>query len=125
MSPLFQCRFEPYRSGGARRGKSFSADRSHQPSRITPTIVLFLVFTISGLLGSNFDQMLVLKSNIVDSTNAEVLDTYIYDIALGNTRTFAGQSMATAAGLLRSLIALALLLLSDRVSRKLTGSGIY
>ncbi len=92
---------------------------------ITPTIVLFLVFTISGLLGSNFDQMLVLKSNIVDSTNAEVLDTYIYDIALGNTRTFAGQSMATAAGLLRSLIALALLLLSDRVSRKLTGSGIY
>ena len=76
-------------------------------------------------MGSNFDQMLVLKSNIVDSTNAEVLDTYIYDIALGNTRTFAGQSMATAAGLLRSLIALALLLLSDRVSRKLTGSGIY
>jgi putative aldouronate transport system permease protein len=85
---------------------------------ILGTIAILFTFTIAGLLNSNFDQIFVLK-NTLNADTSTVLDIYVYRMGIQLGRF----SYATAVGLLKSIISLGLLLLSNKVSDKLTGSS--
>lgn len=81
---------------------------------LKPTIAVLLILAISGLLNSNFDQTFVLRNNLnIDAS--EVLDIYVYKIGIANLK----YSYATAVGLLKSVVALILLLSANAVTKKL------
>lgn len=87
---------------------------------IAGTVAMLFVLNVSGLLNTNFDQILVLK-NALNYSTAEVIDTYVYKMGIQTARF----SYATAIGLFKAVIALILLLTANKVTKKLTGHGIY
>jgi putative aldouronate transport system permease protein len=87
---------------------------------IRGAIAIMFVLTVSYLLNSNFDQIFVLK-NQLNVPASDVIDIYVYRMGLQAGRF----SYSTAIGLFKSVIALGLLLLSNRVARRLTGASIF
>ncbi|WP_238483806.1 ABC transporter permease [Anaerosporobacter faecicola] len=87
---------------------------------ITGTIALMLILQISGLLNSNFDQILILK-NQINVSRSQVIDTYVYQVGM----TMGKYSFATAVGLFKSVIALILLFLANKTSKKCLGRSLY
>ena len=85
-----------------------------------PTILVYFLLSIGGILGNNFEQFYVFQ-NIVNLPKTEVLATYSYAQGISYKR----YSFATALGLIQSIISLFLLLSSDKIAKRLTGRGIY
>jgi len=77
-------------------------------------IALNFVLTISGLLGSNLDQTLVLQ-NPVNQPTSEIIGSYVFRMGIVQ----GDFSYATAVGLGTSIIALLLLVLANTVTKKL------
>lgn len=86
---------------------------------ISGIIVLFLVLRVSGILNTNFEQMLVLQNPLILETS-EVLDTYVYKIGLISGRF----SFATAVGLFKSVVALALLFAANTATKKINDTSV-
>lgn len=87
---------------------------------IRPTIAILFILAVSGILGSNFEQIFMLKNNM-NMKMAESLDLYIYNMGLVSGR----HSFSTAVLFARSIVALGLLLLANQTSKKLTGDSIF
>jgi len=87
---------------------------------IQGTVSLYLIFRISGMLGSNFDQMYIFKNNTNRET-AEVIDTYVYYMGI----ECMDLPYSTAVGLARSLVSFLLLMLANYASKKISGKGMY
>lgn len=87
---------------------------------IRPTISILFILAVSGILGSNFEQIFMLKNNM-NLKMAESLDLYIYNMGLVSGR----YSFSTAVLFARSIVALALLFLANYTSKKLTDESIF
>lgn len=87
---------------------------------IAPTITLFFIMSISGLLNNGIDHIWVFQ-NAQNIERSEVLDTYIYRYGIPKWR----YGYATAIGLLKSIVSLVLLVLGNAVCKKVSGRGIY
>lgn len=87
---------------------------------ISGTIAILFILAVSGLLNSNFDQILVLR-NSLNASSSEVIDIFVYRMGIQSARF----SYATAVGLFKSVIALMLLLLANFVTKKLTGKSLF
>ncbi len=101
------------------------ANRWHKIWNITipsilPTITLFFILSIAGLLNNGIEHLWVFQNanNIIRS---EVLDTFIYQFGIPSWR----YSYATALGLFKSIISLGLLIGGNTILKKITGKGIY
>ena len=105
--------------------KMDGANRFHKIVYITipsiaPTITLFFILSVSGLLNNGIEHLLVFQ-NTSNIERSEVLDTYIYKYGIPDFR----YSYATAIGLLKSIISLFLLVSGNWVCKKVSGKGIY
>ncbi len=89
---------------------------------ISPTITTFLLLSLSGLLGNGVEQMMVFQNGTIDN---EVFDTYLLRQAFGGFDGSPHYSYATALGLFRSVISMALLAVSNAVSKAFTGKGVF
>lgn len=87
---------------------------------IRPTIAILFILAVAGILGSNFDQIFMLKNNL-NIQSAESLDLYIYNMGLVSGR----HSFSTAVLFARSIVALVLLFMANYASKKLTGDSIF
>lgn len=87
---------------------------------ISGTIVILLVFSISNILNSGFDQFFVLQ-NPLNIDASEVIDTYVYKVGLREFR----MEYATAVGLMKTVIALVLLYVANFSAKKISGKGIF
>lgn len=87
---------------------------------ILPTLMILVIFAVSGMLNNNFTQIYVLQ-NSLNLPTSQVIDTYVYQTGLKQFQ-FAS---ATAIGLMKSAFALALLLGANYLSKKLTKSGLF
>ncbi|MFC5467955.1 ABC transporter permease [Cohnella suwonensis] len=87
---------------------------------IVPTLMILVIFAVSGMLNNNFTQIYVLQ-NTLNIPSSQVIDTYVYQTGLKQFQ-FAS---ATAIGLMKSFFALALLLGANYLSKKLTKSGLF
>lgn len=87
---------------------------------IIGTIVIMLIFQISSILNTGIEQMFVLQ-NSINLPVSETIDTYVYKVGLSQSRF----SYATAVGLFKSVISVILLLIANKVSRKLTEHGLF
>jgi putative aldouronate transport system permease protein len=87
---------------------------------IKGTITILFILTVSGVLNSNFDQILVLRNQLNDSAS-NVIDIYVYKTGISQGRF----SYSTAVGLIKSIIALFLLLIANSVSKRLSNTSLF
>lgn len=87
---------------------------------IKPTIVIFLLLNLSGLLGNNFEQFYVFQTT-QNLSATRVLATYVYSLGFTSRQ----YSTATALSLFEGVISVVLLLSSNFASKKITGEGIF
>lgn len=87
---------------------------------IKPTLMIMIIFAISGMLNNNFTQIYVFQ-NSLNISASQVIDTYIYEYGLRQMQF----GVATAVNLVKSVIAMILLLGANKISNKLTGSGLF
>lgn len=87
---------------------------------IKPTLMIMIIFAVSGMLNNNFTQIYVFQ-NSLNISASQVIDTYIYEYGLRQMQF----GVATAVNLVKSVIAMILLLGANKISNKLTGSGLF
>ncbi|SFJ79475.1 putative aldouronate transport system permease protein [Paenibacillus sp. UNC496MF] len=87
---------------------------------IMPTIAIVLILSMPSLIAVGMDQIYPLM-NPANQPVADVLDTYI--LRSGLQQGYFG--MATAVGLLSSVISLILVLVTNQLSRKFNGEGLW
>ena len=86
---------------------------------IRSTIVTLLIMNLGRVMGSNLERLTALGNTQVKEFYYQ-LAVYIYNKGISNNKF----SMATAVGLFQSLIGLCLVLLSDRIAKKLGEDGL-
>ena len=87
---------------------------------IMPTIVTLLILDIGGIMGSNFEKIILLYLPSTYET-ADVISTLVYRMGI----TGGNFSYATAVGLFEGVIGLILVTTANFVSKKLTESSLW
>ncbi len=87
---------------------------------IKSTISILFILAVSGVLNSNFDQILVLRNSLNDSAS-NVIDYYVYQTGLISAR----YSYSAAIGLIKSVIAMILLLVANGITKKLNDTSLF
>ncbi len=87
---------------------------------IAPTISIFLILAISGMLNTNFEQVLVLR-NSLNQSHSDVIDVFVYRTGMIGGR----YSYAQAIGLFKSVVALILLGGANKITQKTSGHSLY
>ncbi|MBG9794088.1 protein lplB [Paenibacillus dendritiformis] len=87
---------------------------------IKATIAILLILAVSGVLNSNFEQILVLRNSLNESAS-NVIDIFVYQTGIVSGR----YSYATAVNLMKSVVAFFLLLLANYASRKINDTSLF
>ena len=87
---------------------------------ITPTIVIMFLVRIGRLVTVSFEEVLLLQNNVILSTS-EVISTFVYRRGLVS----GGYSYAVAVGLLESLVALILVVGSNKLARRYSENSLW
>lgn len=87
---------------------------------ITGTIVIMLIFQISSILNTGYEQIILLQ-NSLNLAFSETLDTYVYKVGIAQSR----YSYAAAVGLLKSVMSVTLMVVANKTSKKLLDRGLF
>ena len=92
---------------------------------IAGTVTVVLIMALGNLLGgglsgSNFEQCYLL-GNQGNMEVSDIIQTYVMRIGLSNAR----YSYATAVGMFQSVISVTLVFLSNFISKKISGNGLF
>ncbi|GGO04058.1 protein lplB [Saccharibacillus kuerlensis] len=87
---------------------------------IRPVIITLLILQIGSTLDLGFEHMYLLL-NSLNREVAEIFDTYIYTAGLKNGQL----SYSTTVGLFKGVVGLVLVILSNRLAKKLGEDGVY
>ncbi|MDF2486745.1 MAG: protein lplB [Herbinix sp.] len=87
---------------------------------ISMTIVLLMTLKMGSILNAGFDQIFNLYSTITYESG-DIIDTLVYRLGLGGGRF----SLASAAGLFKSIISGTLLVVSYKVAHKTSGYRVF
>lgn len=89
---------------------------------ILPTITTLLILDIGGLVGSGgaFEKVFLLY-NPMTYEKADIISTFVFRLGLGS----GNYSYATAVGLFEAVLNLTLLTGANKISKKLTGAGLW
>lgn len=83
-------------------------------------ISLMFILTVSGLLNSNLDQTLILM-NPLNTSKAEVINSYVYKMGMAQGNF----SYATAVGLAVSVVSLILLVIANKLTKKINDTSVF
>lgn len=86
---------------------------------LMPTYLVMLLLSISNFLSVGFDQYFVFNNPMVADT-IEVLDLYVYRLGI----KLNGYSLATAIGIMKSILSLALLFTVNKFAKKIRGESL-
>ena len=101
--------------GASRFKRIFSVDLP----AIAPTIVMLMILSVGNLMSCGYEKVLLMQTN-GNLETSEILSTYVYTFGL-----VGGQyGVGTAAGLFNSVINVALLLIANFTSKKISGNGM-
>ena len=105
-------------------GKVDGADRFQLMRHITipslmPTYFVLLMLSVANFLNNGMDQYYVFQ-NAFNKTKIQVLDLYVYNIGM----TGKSMSLATAVGIMKSLVSIFLLWLVNFMSKRVRGETI-
>ena len=88
---------------------------------ILPTISVLFIMTTGNIMTAGFDQIFNI-SNAATKNVAEVLDMYIYRITFKGSVDF---GFSTAVSLFRSVINMVLLVIANKGSKMMGGTGLF
>lgn len=87
---------------------------------ILPTIVLLTTLSLGNILNAGFDQIFNLYNPLVYKT-ADIIDTYVYRMGLIQMQF----SLATAVGLMKSVVSMVLIIVSYKLASKFANYKIF
>ena len=87
---------------------------------IRGTILVMLTLRVGSVLNAGFDQIFNMSNTVVQQT-IDILDTYIYRITFQQAPDF---SYSTAVGLFKSVIGFVMVMIVNKITKKLEGTGI-
>jgi putative aldouronate transport system permease protein len=101
------------------------ANRWHLMRHITlpglsVTIITLLIIQIGYFLEVGFDQVFVLQNNTILST-ADIIGTFIYRTGIQRARF----DFTAAAGLFNSMVGMTMVIIADRLAKKMDTPGIF
>jgi putative aldouronate transport system permease protein len=82
--------------------------------------ILLGILALGGILNAGFDQVFVMYNPLVYDV-ADIIDTYVYRLGLVDAQ----YSLATAAGLFKSVVGFILLVISYRIANKYAGYRLF
>jgi putative aldouronate transport system permease protein len=91
---------------------------------IAPVITIYLILAISRILNAGFEDILLLTNNgqnAILRSVSEVIDVHVYRYGIQNMRL----DYATAVGVLRSVIAVILLVSANKISKKISEHSFF
>lgn len=86
---------------------------------LLPTFFVLLMLSVANFLSNGMDQYYVFQ-NSFNKEHIQVLDLYVYNIGM----TGKSMSLATAIGILKSVVSIALLALVNTLSKKVRGESV-
>ncbi len=87
---------------------------------LMPTIVIMLLIQLGGILNVGYESIILLYNPGIYET-ADVINSYVYRTGIVEGR----YDYATAVGLFNSVVALILVLGANKLSNKLTDTGLW
>lgn len=87
---------------------------------IKSTIIIMLIMKVGSLLNTGFEQIFLMK-NSLNSSVAEVFDTYVYTLGISQ----GAFSYSTAVGMFKSVVATAMVLTTNWICKKCGETGLY
>lgn len=87
---------------------------------ILPTIMIMLILKISRILNVGFETIILLYQPATYETS-DVISTFVYRMGLKDAQ----YDLATAVGVFNALVALILVSISNKISKKITEVGIW
>lgn len=71
-----------------------------------------------------FQKVLLMQNNL-NLSASEIISTYVYNIGLNSTGAMPQYSYGAAIGLLTAVVNLVMLVMVNRITRKLSGTGLW
>lgn len=87
---------------------------------LMPTIVIMLLVRLGGILNVGYESIILLYNPGIYEAS-DVISTYVYRTGLSEGR----YDYATAVGLINSVVAFVLVVIANKVSNKLTNTGLW
>jgi putative aldouronate transport system permease protein len=87
---------------------------------IAPTIITMFILNLGFFMNAGFDQVFNMM-NDATINHVDIIDTYVYRVGLSKGNF----SLGTAAGLFKGVIGIVLIMGTDRISRKISGEGVW
>jgi len=87
---------------------------------LRPTIVILAILAVGGILNAGFEQQYLLQNNTV-LEYSEVIDIYAYKYGLQNSMF----SYGAAVGMFKSVVAFILVVIVNRISRKVNDQALF
>ena len=88
---------------------------------ILPTAVIMMILNMGRILNTGYEKILAMQNQMNLSTS-EVISTYSYKVSL--VSTFPDFPLATAIGMFQSVIGLVLILIVNKIAKKISGNGL-
>lgn len=89
---------------------------------IAPVIVVLLILQIGSIMSVNFQQILILQGNDASLYEvSDVIDTWVYRAGFIQAQL----SLATAVGLFKGIVGLALVIFANRFARRVGGFNLW
>lgn len=108
--------YEAARVDGANR---FVLMRHITLPALLPTFFVLLMLSVANFLNNGLDQYYVFQ-NAFNKEHIQVLDLYVYNVGM----TGGSPSLATAIGMLKSIVSVSLLFVVNAISKKTRGESI-
>ena len=87
---------------------------------ILPTIIILLILNAGRIMSVGFEKAFLLQNNL-NLEHSEIISTYVYKVGIQS-----GQfSYSTAIGLFNNIINFLLLILVNKISKKITNIGVW
>jgi len=86
---------------------------------LMPTFIVLLLLSVSNFINTGYEQYFVFKNALVYD-KIEVLDLYIYRMGL----QIFDYSYATAVGMIKSVISIAMLMIANNLAKRIRGTAI-
>ena len=88
---------------------------------VIPTFAVLFILKVGQMMAIGYEQVLLMQTPL-NLRSSEIISTYSYKVAL---ETSSDYSFGTAISLFNSIINLALILLTNKLSRKVSGIGLW
>lgn len=87
---------------------------------ILPTIIIMLIFNCASIVSIGLDKVFLMQ-NSLNASVSEVISTFVYKVGVVNSNI----GFSTAAGLFQSVLSFVLLVIVNRVCKKITENSLW